>query len=62
MPNVLGNIHDTPCHMPGMLDCGQLTPDINSNGMLTKTMSSITFSRYLTIHDTSMPKKIQAMT
>jgi hypothetical protein len=43
-----------------MLDCGHETPVRNNSGTETNTMSNMTFSRYFTIHDTTMPKKMQA--
>ena len=60
MPKVLGNSHEMPCQTEGMLLCGHDIPVRNSRGILTKTTNSITFSRYFTIHDTIMPKKMQA--
>ena len=44
-PNVLGKSQDTPCQAPGILDWGQDTPVINSNGRDINTINSITFSR-----------------
>jgi hypothetical protein len=44
MAKVLGNIHDTPCHTEGMLLCGQLTPEMNSNGTDVNTTTSMTLS------------------
>ena len=61
-PKVLGKSQLTPCHIPGILLCGHDTPDMKSKGTEMNTTSSITFSRYFTIHDITMPKKMQAMT
>ena len=44
-PNVDGKSHDTPCQKPDILACGHEAPLRKSSGMLTNTMSSITFSR-----------------
>ena len=60
-PNVLGKSHETPCQAPGMLDCGHETPVKKSSGIETKTISSITFSRYRTRHETVIPKKMLAI-
>ena len=55
-----GNSQETPCQKAGILLCGQLMPVMKSRGTEMKTMSSMTFSRYFTMHDTVMPKKMQA--
>ena len=60
MAKVLGNIHDTPCHTPGMALCGQLTPARNSSGTEVNTTTSITLSLYLMSGLSDMARKTHA--
>ena len=57
MPKVDGKTHANPCQKPGILLSGHETPVIKSNGTEVNTTRSITFSRYLTRHDSIRPKK-----
>ena len=56
MPKVDGKPKN-PCQKPGILLNGHETPVIKSNGTEVNTTRSITFSRYLTRHDSIRPKK-----
>ena len=57
MPNVDGKTQEKPCQKEGILLSGHETPVIKSNGTEVKTTKSITFSRYLTKHESIRPKK-----
>ena len=59
-PKVEGNIRAMDCQIPGMLGCGHEIPVMNNKGIEVKTTRSITFSRYLTIQESAIPKKITA--
>ena len=56
MPKVDGNTQAKPCQKAGILLCGHEIPVIKSNGTEVNTTRSITFSRYLTRHDSISPK------
>ena len=58
MPNVDGNTQEMPCQKEGMLLKGHDTPVIKSKGTEVNTTKSITFSRYLTKHESIRPKKM----
>ena len=59
-PKVEGKSQANPCQKPGMLDCGHEMPVMNSSGTEVNTARSITFSRYLTIHDMVSAKNTHA--
>ena len=59
MPNVDGNTQEKPCQKEGILLKGHETPVIKSKGTEVNTTKSITFSRYLTKHESIRPKKTQ---
>lgn len=58
MPNVDGNTQEKPCQKEGILLKGHETPVIKSKGTEVNTTKSITFSRYLTKHESIRPKKM----
>lgn len=58
MPNVEGITLDIHCQKSGMALCGHDTPDMNRNGSDVNTTSRMTFSRYLTAHDTIIAKNM----
>lgn len=58
MPNVDGNTQEMPCQNEGILLKGHETPVIKSKGTEVNTTKSITFSRYLTKHESIRPKKM----
>ena len=59
MPNVDGNTQEKPCQKEGILLKGHETTVIKSKGTEVNTTKSITFSRYLTKHESIRPKKTQ---
>ena len=56
IPKVDGKTQANPCQKAGILLCGHEIPVMKSNGTEVKTTRSITFSRYLTRHDSINPK------
>ena len=53
-----GKIYAMACHIPGISVCGHEIPDMNNSGTDVNITSNITFSLYLTIHDSAIPKNI----